>query len=136
VLYKRLPRSHPVATNAVAVSSGALLLLVLSLLTGETWTLPGTTSAVMAVSYLVLVGSVVLFYLYLYVLSRWTASATSYAFLLFPVATIIIASWLAGETISAMFIAGGVLVMLGVWLGALSNSRKAQAIRTAPRIPC
>ena len=47
-------------------------------------------------AYLVLIGSVVLFYLYLYVLARWTASATAYSFLLFPVVTVLIAAWLVG----------------------------------------
>jgi len=30
----------------------------------------------------------------------------------------------------------GALVMVGVWLGALSSSRKEQVIQGAPRFPC
>ncbi len=47
---------------------------------------------------------------------------TAYSFLLFPVATVIIASWLAGEVVAASFIVGGALVLAGVWLGAISGS--------------
>jgi drug/metabolite transporter (DMT)-like permease len=132
VLFKLFPKSHPVATNAVAVTSGSILLTGLSLVTGEAWILPATSKTWMAYTYLVLAGTVLLFYLYLFVLGRWTASATSYSFLLFPISTIIIASWLAGEQISASVILGGLLVLAGVWLGALSGSKPAPAPERRP----
>jgi drug/metabolite transporter (DMT)-like permease len=127
VLFKLFPKSHPVATNAVAFTMGASLLIGLSLLAGEEWILPTTTRTWAAFTYLVLIGSVLLFYLYLHVLSRWTASATAYAFLLFPVATVPLAALLAGEVITLSFIIGGALGLFGVWLGALSGSPKAIA---------
>ena len=117
VVFKLFPKSHPVATNAVAVTAGALLLLGLSLVTSEEWTLPTSANTWAAFAYLVVIGSVLLFYLYLFVLGRWDASVTAYSFLLFPVATVIIASWLAGEVVTASFIVGGALVLAGVWLG-------------------
>jgi drug/metabolite transporter (DMT)-like permease len=134
VLYKLFPKSHPMATNAVAVSTGAVLLLTLSLITGEEWVLPATTNALAAVTYLVFIGSVVLFYLYLFVLSRWTASATAYSFLLFPIATVIIAAWLAGEAIRVSFLIGGAIVLVGVWLGAVSGPKREQAA-TEKKVP-
>jgi drug/metabolite transporter (DMT)-like permease len=127
VLIKHFPKSHPVATNAVAVSTGALLLTGVSLVAGEQWILPETANTWFAFIYLVVIGSVLLFYLYLFVLGRWTASATSYSFLLFPVSTIILAAWLAGEAISVSFIFGAVLVLAGVWLGAISGPKQAIA---------
>jgi drug/metabolite transporter (DMT)-like permease len=131
VYYKRIPKNHPVVVNAIAVSTGALLLLLLSLAAGEVWTLPDTTSAVMAVTYLVLIGSVILFYLYLYVLSRWTASAAAYSFLLFPISTFIIAAWLMDESITPAFLLGGALVLVGVWLGAVSGQKRRGDVQTA-----
>lgn len=121
VVFKAYPRSDPMAVNAIALSIGTVLLLLISLIAGETWKLPGTQNTWLAYGYLVLGGSVGLFYLFLYVLQRWTASATSYAFLLFPVATIVIAAWLAGEEITGRFLIGTAVVMVGVWLGALAN---------------
>jgi drug/metabolite transporter (DMT)-like permease len=132
VIFKLVPKSHPLSMNAVAVSTGAILLIVLSLLSGEQWILPETGAALMAVSYLVVIGTVLLFYLYLYVLSRWTASATSYSFLLFPISTVIIAAWLAGEAVTIWFLIGGLLVMLGVWLGAVSRPKPKSQIVEAP----
>jgi drug/metabolite transporter (DMT)-like permease len=125
VVYKLFPSSHPVATNAISMTIGTPFLIILSLLTGEAWRLPATASTWAAYGYLVVVGSILVFYLYLSVLSRWTASATSYSFLLIPVATVIIAALVAGETITVSFVIGGVLVLAGVWVGAIHRSPEA-----------
>jgi drug/metabolite transporter (DMT)-like permease len=119
VVFKLFPRGDLLATNAIAFSTGTLFLFILSLIAQEEWILPATVNTWAALIYLVLIGSVVLFYLYLFVLARWDASATAYSFLLFPVATVIIAAWLAGEEITISFIIGGALVMVGVWLGGI-----------------
>lgn len=126
VLYKSYPKGDPLAVNAVALSVAALILLSLSLLVGEAWNLPGSAPTWIAFAYLVLVGSVLVFYLFLYVLDRWTASATSYSFLLFPIGTILIASWLTDEVITLRFLLGGAIVLLGVWVGALAQPRKTK----------
>jgi drug/metabolite transporter (DMT)-like permease len=65
-----------------------------------------------------------MFYSFLYVLDRWTASATSYTLLLIPVATFLVAAWLLDERITMRFLVGSVVVVLGVWLGALSQARE------------
>jgi drug/metabolite transporter (DMT)-like permease len=95
-----------------------LMLLAISLIAGEHWVSPLASAALPAYLYLVLVGTVGLFYLYLYVLNRWSASATSYSFLLFPVSTVSLGALLAGEQVSIRFLFGAVLVMGGVWIGA------------------
>ncbi len=132
VVFKTFPKSDPVATNALAVTTGSLLLFGLSFAAGEEWQLPATANTWSAFTYLVVIGSVVLFYLYLYVLARWTASATAYSFLLFPVTTVIIAALIAGEALTPSFVVGGILVLAGVWLGALSGSTRARATDRAP----
>ncbi len=123
VLYKLFPKGEPLATNALAMSVGALMLLVLSFIGRETWALPTSPPTWIAFVYLVLLGSVVLFYLYLFVLDRWTASATSYSFLLFPVMTVIVAAWLLGEVVTPAFVLGSILVLLGVWIGAIAQPK-------------
>jgi len=110
VVFKLFPRSHPAATNAVALSIGALPLFILSLVAGEPWTLPATAGSWVAFAYLVVIGSFVVFSLYLHVLSRWTASAASYSFLLIPVVTVVIAALVAGEIISVWLVAGAALI--------------------------
>jgi drug/metabolite transporter (DMT)-like permease len=122
VVIKLFPRSDPFMTNALGMTSGALTLIILSILTKESWALPTLTATWVSILYLVFLGSVVVFYLFLFILTRWTASATSYQFVLFPFVTVLVAGWLAGEKVNLSFLLGGALVLLGVWIGALSNA--------------
>lgn len=124
VLYKTFPTSNPLVVNALALTTGAAILLVISLVAGETWRLPGNQATWIAYIYLVLFGSVVMFYSFLYVLNRWTASATSYSMLLIPVSTFLVAAWLLDEPITLRFLVGSVVVVFGVWLGAISQVRE------------
>jgi drug/metabolite transporter (DMT)-like permease len=132
VVFKLFPKSDPVATNALALTTGASLLIGLSLVAGEEWNLPTGSNTWAAFSYLVLIGSVALFYLYLYVLAQWTASATAYCFLLFPVATVVIAAWLAGEVVTTSFVIGGGLVLAGVGVGAIGGPSRAASSDRSP----
>jgi drug/metabolite transporter (DMT)-like permease len=68
--------------------------------------------------YLIFGGTVVMFYMFVYVLSRWKASAASYSILFFPLIATILAAWLANETVTLPFILGGLIVLVGVWVGA------------------
>lgn len=131
VVFKLFPKSHPIVTNSIAFTAGAFFLLGLSLIAGEEWQLPASTNTWAAFTYLVIMGSVVLFYLYLFVLNQWDASVTAYSFLLFPVATVIIAALLLGEVITISFIAGGVLVFAGVWLGTIKDPTPAKTSETS-----
>ena len=134
ILGKRVSANHPAVTNAVGMTAGAAALLVLSGVSGEAWTLPRQPEVVAAVAYLVTLGSVGLFVLLLLVVRRWTASATSYLFVLFPVVTMLLEAWLAGEPITLHGIVGAGLVIGGVWFGALSPAAR-QASAAATRTP-
>ena len=129
---KRLAANHPAATNAVGMTVGAVLLLAISATLREAWTIPVGAEALWAVAYLVTFGSIGLFVLMLLVVRRWTASAGSYAFVLFPVVTLALGALLADEPVTGRAIVGAVLVMLGVWFGALSPGARAS---TAPARP-
>ena len=69
-------------------------------------------------------GTVVAFILYLYVLGHWKASAASYTFVLVPIVTVILASILTDETIPLIFLVGAMVVLAGVYVGALMPGRK------------
>lgn len=131
IVAKRLPRLHPVATNAVAMVPGAAALVALSFFAGERPTLPTQPEVWLAVLYLATVGSVGLFIGFLYIVQRWTASATSYATVLFPIVTVALGAILAGELVSGQFLIGTLLVMVGVYLGALAQPG-ATAIAAPP----
>jgi drug/metabolite transporter (DMT)-like permease len=120
VLAKLFPRVDPAATNAVGILAGLAILAPLSIIAGEVWTMPQRIDTMLAVGYLVTIGSVGMFALFLYVLRRWTATATSYLLVVSPLVTVAVASLLAGERITLQFAVGGVLVGLGVYVGALS----------------
>ena len=127
IVGKRLSANHPAMTNAVGMGVGAVLLVGLSAAAGESRALPRQGEALWAVAYLVTLGSVGLFVLVLLVVRRWTASATSYMFVLFPVVTMALGAWLADEPITRQAVSGAALVMLGVWFGALSPGARRLA---------
>jgi drug/metabolite transporter (DMT)-like permease len=79
VVVKRFPGSHPVTTNAVGMAAGSVLLWAASSIVGERWKVPQQAPTWAAVSWLWVAGSVGMFYLLIFVIERWTASATTYA---------------------------------------------------------
>lgn len=121
IVVKRFPPSHPMISNGLAMSSGAVILLLLSPLAGEQWALPDEAAVWWALIFMVIVGSVGLFALYLFVLKGWTASGASYQFVLMPFVAAFLASWLLDEGISGGFVIGGLIVLAGVYVGALSS---------------
>lgn len=131
VVLKLLPSANPVSTNAIAMAIGGPLLLGASGLVGETWALPAETETWVAVSYLAVIGSVGLFGLFLFVLRRWSATSTSYGAALIPVVTVIVGSLLASEAITVSIIVGGAIVLIGVYLGALTGSQPKVAAAVA-----
>ena len=122
VLVKKYPTGSPLATNAVGMGIGSLVLLGISAVAGEAWAPPETTTTWLVVVYLAVIGSAGLFGLFLFTLSRWTASATSYFTALMPVVSMVAGSVLASEAITTAGAMGGLVVLLGVYVGALSNS--------------
>lgn len=132
VIVKLTPRSHPVVTNAIGMLVGAALLGVLSLAVGERWVAPEQSRTWASVIFLVLGGSVVVFWLYVFVLRRWTASAVSYTFLLLPLVTIVYGAIFAGERITPGFVSGGGIILAGVWIGALAPERRASPVEPIP----
>jgi drug/metabolite transporter (DMT)-like permease len=123
VVIKRFPPSHPVATNGLAMAIGTAFLLVISGVTGERWTMPDRGTTWMAVAHLALLGSVGLFSLYLFVLTRWTASGASFQFVLMPLVAVMLGAWLAAEPVTVGVAFGGVIVLAGVYVGALSRPK-------------
>ena len=119
IVVKAFPKVHPVSLNAVGIGVGGLMLLVLTFASGETLALPASGLTWFAQAYLVLIGSVVGFTLYVFVLNRWTASAVSYEGVLIPLVAIVLAWWLQDERLTWAFGGGAVLVLIGVYVGAL-----------------
>lgn len=124
VLAKLYSPGHPVSANAFGMAIGAAILGTISLLAGETWTLPAEPRTWASVLYLASVGSVALFLAFLFVLRRWTASATSYVLLLMPLWTVTVGALALGEAVSSTFILGAVLILGGTYIGAFLRPRR------------
>lgn len=123
ILVRHFPPVHPVALNAVGMGTGAVLLLLGALVARDTIEVPRETDTWLALAYLVPIGSVVVFILYIVVLRYWEASRAAYEFVLIPVFTVVLSAWLDDEPLGVGLLLGGPLVLLGVYVGALRRSR-------------
>jgi drug/metabolite transporter (DMT)-like permease len=119
VVVRWFPKVHPVTINAVGMGSGAALLLAGSLVAGEPLTLPTRPETWAAIAYLVPVGSVLVFILYLVVLRYWAASRAAYTFVIIPFVTVALSAWLLDERVGLSLLFGGILILTGVYVGAL-----------------
>lgn len=122
VLVRRFPPLHPVTMNAVGMAVGAALLVAGAALAGESLDAPRGAETWLAVAYLVAIGSVVVFLLYVFVLRSWAASRAAYAFVLIPFVTVLLSAWLDDEPVGLGLAGGGLLVLTGVYVGALRTS--------------
>jgi drug/metabolite transporter (DMT)-like permease len=78
------------------------------------------------------------FWLYVFLLRGWTASAASYQMVLIPLVTVLLSVWLQDEQITWAFAVGSIMVLVGVYFGALrlplaqaEASQGAEQIETA-----
>lgn len=124
VVIKRFPPNPPIMTNAIAMTVGAIILAIASLVTGEAWVIPVQPGTWAALGYLGIFVTVFAFIFYMQVLSKWSASGTSYGFVIIPLVTVIIAALLTKEQVTVYFIIGSALVLIGVLVGALLPGKK------------
>jgi drug/metabolite transporter (DMT)-like permease len=123
VIVKAFPATNVATTNAVAMLTGSLVLLALSVIRGEGAIIPEDPMTWVAQVYLVLPGSVGVFALMLFALARWTASGISYLTVLSPIVAIGLSAWLLGEPLTSGLFLGTALVLAGVYVGALLHPR-------------
>jgi drug/metabolite transporter (DMT)-like permease len=109
---------HPIVMNAIGMGVAAVLLTAVSAATGEAAALPHHGETIAAVTFLV-PSMMLTFLLYLFVVERWSASRASYAFVLSPLVSLALSALLDSEPIEARALVGGLLVVVGVYVGAL-----------------
>jgi drug/metabolite transporter (DMT)-like permease len=122
IVVKRLQGMNPVSMNAVGLVVAAPLFFVVSFATGERHVAPPSTMTAVALGVMI-VTTPMLFWLFAFVVQRWSASSASYQFVLFPLVSITLAALLLGERLSASLLLGAPLVLLGVYVGALAPDR-------------
>jgi drug/metabolite transporter (DMT)-like permease len=121
VAVRRMPQVHPVTMNAIGMAVGASLQLLASLLVREHVSLPQKGSTWLALGYMVAFGSVVVYILYIAVLGRWDASRAAYSFVVIPLVTVGLSLWLDNEPLRLGLVAGGLMILAGVYIGALRS---------------
>jgi drug/metabolite transporter (DMT)-like permease len=126
VVSKRAGPLHPVAMNFVGMTVGAAVLVAVAAAAGDRLVLPSEGETQLAVAYLV-AATVGLFLLVLFVVQRWTASATAYTFVLMPVVAVALGALLADEAITATTVVGGAIVCAGVYIGAVRRGSPQRA---------
>jgi drug/metabolite transporter (DMT)-like permease len=123
---------HPLSMNAIGMVAGTAFLVAGSLLLGEEWSVPTGRATLLAVAWLVVLGSVGMFQLFLYVIKRWSASATVYAVAAMPVVAVLLGAALLGQPVTLGVVAGGALVLAAVYLGALTGEGPEAPPRPVP----
>jgi O-acetylserine/cysteine efflux transporter len=126
IVIKKFPRVHAVVENALGMAVGGGLLLGLSTIFAEPKVLPVDLRTQLALAYLVLLGSIGVFLLYLFVLRRMSASGATYVMLLAPLAAVGLGGLLLGEPVRFMFLIGGVLVLAGVYVGVIARAARSR----------
>ena len=61
--------------------------------------------------------------LYVVVVRLWSASRAAYSFVLIPFVTVLLSAWIDDEPVGAALVLGGLLVLAGVYVGALRQAR-------------
>jgi drug/metabolite transporter (DMT)-like permease len=118
----RLPKG--LMGSAIEMLGGGLTLIVFSLIAGENLAAMPSVRSLVAFTYLTLIGSLLAFSAYMYVLSKVRpAMATSYAYVN-PVLAVILGAMLVGETITLPGLIGMVIIISGVVLLAFGRDQR------------
>ena len=118
---RRVPLPKGMMAGAAQMITGGAIVMAVGFAMGERITALPTWRSVMAVLYLGVVGSLVGFSAYTYLLGRVRpALATSYAYVN-PVIAVLLGAWLLGERIEGTSVIAMLIILVGVVLVALGQ---------------
>jgi drug/metabolite transporter (DMT)-like permease len=116
VLLKRAPGGHPVATNAWAQGIGAIMCVAASRALGEAQAIP-RGEAWIAIGYLALVGSVIAFVTFAWLLQHWPVTRTSFIAVVVPVLALLLGVLVRHERPGTLALAGSAVILAAVIAG-------------------
>ena len=125
VLLKRAPGGHPFATNAWAQGVGAIVCVAASRVLGETQAVP-SGPAWIAIGYLAVVGSVIAFATFAWLLQHWPVTRTSFIAVVIPVVALGVGALVRHERPGFRALAGSILI-LGAVIAGLAAGRRARS---------
>lgn len=114
-------RLSPLMLNFLSMAIGGGLLLIWSLLT-ESWSaVHFSVSGLLSTLYLTVVGSVLVFTIYWWLLSRVQAVTLSLSAFITPVVAVFVGYFLGGETLDLYVYAGGAIAISGILVYNLTD---------------
>lgn len=134
VAMKRWGRdASPLTWNAGAIAVGAMGLLLLSLLAGETLMVPGWPEGVLSILYLAVVGTVIAFVGYLRLLKRVPVTTMSLIAFITPLVALSLGFVFAAEVLDPLAGVGAAVTLAGILMYAWR--RKAPVGAPPPAAP-
>ena len=115
--------------NGLSMGIGALGLAAVSLSTGERWAIPAWPGGLAPILYLSLVGSVIAFVAYLWLLHHVEATTGSFILLITPIVALALGYAAANETIDVLDGIGTAITLAGIYI---AFSRTATTHGRAP----
>jgi drug/metabolite transporter (DMT)-like permease len=130
VLLKRSPGGAPITTNAIAHAAGVPFCVAASLALRESQALPASSAEWMPILYLTLVGSVVAFVAFAWLVQRWSVVRISFVSVITPVIATALGASVRHERLGPAALAGGLVVLGAVTLAIVADTR---AFAAAPK---
>ncbi len=134
VVLRLAPPQPVLPTVALGCGASALLLAGASLATRESLALPSSWSGWWPVVYLAIMGSIVAFGLFTWLLTRWPASSATLVGVVVPVVAVAVGIVAGGERLAPTTLLGGALVVAGV-AGALLRAKAVERTARDPSAP-
>lgn len=113
--------------NAFGMAAGSAAVLVWAVVTGAPWVLEPTATWLAGYLYLVVLGSVVAFGIYMRILPTIGTTAGAYVTVLSPVLALVVSAWLEGLELRPMIYAGVVLLLIGHSLLIRQRARRPRS---------
>jgi drug/metabolite transporter (DMT)-like permease len=125
--------SDPFVLNFFAMGLGTMCLLAMSAALEPWSTIVWTRNNVLAILYLSMVGSVVAFTIYYFLIKRMDATIVSLTTLIIPIVALVLGRAFLAETVTGVAVLGIVTVLAGVGIAIMPVSRPRTSARTAAR---
>lgn len=125
--YNQKQKMPVIQTNAYGMLYGAILVMLIGLLTGKNYNVDLSFSYISSLMYLSIFGSIIAFTTYLNLLGRIGPDKAGYFSLLMPVIALTISTFLEGYQWTSYGFVGLVLILSGIFLALQrKNNRKLQ----------
>ena len=119
-----------VQSNAFGMGYGAILMLLLALITRKNFSIPLDVTYVGSLVYLAVFGTIIAFGCYLSLLGNIGADRAAYATLLFPLVALLISTFLEGYSWTSSAILGVALILAGNLLMINRRKHRKQAVES------